>query len=114
MNRQLPTRAKEALLAEVEQQEALLRDLDRQRDEARARLDTLRGQAAAAERARPQPGPAPSAPIPRVGESPPPSAGIDKLRLFREFFRGREDVYPKYWENLAKGKKGYSPACANE
>ena len=114
MNRQLPTRTKEALLAEVAQQEALLRDLDRQRDEARARLDTLRGQAAAAERARSQPEPAPAAPILRIGESPPPSTGIDKLRLFRDLFRGREDVYPKYWENLAKEKKGYSPACANE
>ena len=113
VNRQLPTRAKEALLAEVAQQEALLRDLDRQRDETRARLDALREQAAVAERARSQPWPATAAPL-RMGESPPPSTGVDKLRLFRELFRGREDVYPKYWENLPKGKSGYSPACANE
>ena len=49
-----------------------------------------------------------------MSESPPACTGRDKLRLFRELFRGREDVYPKYWENLAKGKRGYSPACANE
>jgi hypothetical protein len=109
---------REALLAEVAQQESLLRALDRQRDEARARLEALREQVADAERARSQPPPV--RPVPdqaallRASELSPPTTGIDKLRLFRELFRGREDVYPKYWENLAKSKKGYSPACSNE
>lgn len=38
----------------------------------------------------------------------------DKVRLFRDLFRGRADVYPKLWINSKKGTKGYSPACANE
>lgn len=41
------------------------------------------------------------------------SAPEKKIHLFRSLFRGREDVYPVRWEGKA-GKKGYSPACANE
>lgn len=38
----------------------------------------------------------------------------EKIRLFRSLFRGREDVYPRYWQSKKTGKKGYSPACRNE
>ena len=38
----------------------------------------------------------------------------EKVALFKSLFRGRVDVYPRLWENLAKGKKGYAPACSNE
>jgi len=38
----------------------------------------------------------------------------DKVALFLRLFRGREDVYPKLWQNQKTGKEGYSPACANE
>jgi len=41
-----------------------------------------------------------------------PNLEIDKVRLFRDFFRGREDVFAVRWENRSK-KSGYSPACAN-
>jgi hypothetical protein len=34
--------------------------------------------------------------------------------LFRSLFRGREDVFPKRWDNTKTGKAGYAPACANE
>jgi len=37
-----------------------------------------------------------------------------KIRLFRSLFRGRDDVYPRRFENRRTGKTGYSPACANE
>ena len=37
-----------------------------------------------------------------------------KIALFRSLFAGREDVYPKRWENAAKGTAGYAPVCANE
>lgn len=37
----------------------------------------------------------------------------EKVALVRRLFRGRRDVYPLRWES-AKGKSGYSPACANE
>ena len=44
----------------------------------------------------------------------PPLSSDEKVALFRRLFRGREDVYPKLWQNQKSGKKGYSPACANE
>ncbi len=42
--------------------------------------------------------------------SPPES----KIALFRSLFRGRDDVYPRRFENRKTGKSGYAPACANE
>jgi hypothetical protein len=38
----------------------------------------------------------------------------DKIALMLELFGARRDVYAKYWENAATGKKGYSPAYAND
>jgi superfamily II DNA or RNA helicase/very-short-patch-repair endonuclease len=37
-----------------------------------------------------------------------------KIALFRSLFRGRDDVYPRRFENRKTGKSGYSPVCANE
>ena len=42
------------------------------------------------------------------------SSNQSKIKLFRNLFRGREDIYPKRWENARTGKTGYSPACGNE
>ena len=42
------------------------------------------------------------------------SSTTEKIQLFKNLFRGREDVYPKRWENTKTGKSGYSPVCANE
>lgn len=36
------------------------------------------------------------------------------MALFRRLFRGREDVFPKLWENTKTGRKGYAPACTND
>jgi len=38
----------------------------------------------------------------------------DKIAFFRTLFAGRADVYPRRWENVAKGRTGYAPVCANE
>ena len=35
----------------------------------------------------------------------------EKIKLFRELFRGREDVYAAFWFSERTGQKGYSPAC---
>ncbi len=43
-----------------------------------------------------------------------PETPEEKINLFLQLFRCREDVYPKFWENKTKGIKGYSPACQNE
>ncbi len=55
-----------------------------------------------------------AAPIGPTAAAPAPSTPAEKVALFRRLFRGRTDVFPKYWENPKTEKKGYSPACANE
>ncbi|MCK5191768.1 MAG: DEAD/DEAH box helicase [Methylococcales bacterium] len=42
------------------------------------------------------------------------SSSTEKIHLFENLFRGREDVYPKRWESAKTGKSGYSPVCGNE
>ncbi|PPK51158.1 hypothetical protein BY454_11633 [Marinobacter persicus] len=37
-----------------------------------------------------------------------------KAELFRELFRGRQDVYAVRWESSSNGRSGYAVACANE
>ncbi|HFD87216.1 MAG TPA: hypothetical protein ENJ35_06035 [Gammaproteobacteria bacterium] len=43
-----------------------------------------------------------------------PTTAEEKIRLFRQLFRGRDDVYPKLWISTKTGRKGYSPACGND
>ena len=38
----------------------------------------------------------------------------EKVKLFKELFRGRTDVYAKRWVSRKTGKSGYSPVCKNE
>nr|WP_320010803.1 DEAD/DEAH box helicase family protein [uncultured Desulfobulbus sp.] len=38
---------------------------------------------------------------------------LTKIRIFRELFRGREDIYAIRWENRVSGKSGYMPVCLN-
>lgn len=37
-----------------------------------------------------------------------------KIQLVKNIFRGRDDVYARYWISRKTGKSGYSPACKNE
>ncbi len=38
----------------------------------------------------------------------------EKVKLFRSYFRGRDEVHAKLWISRKTGKRGYSPACKNE
>lgn len=38
----------------------------------------------------------------------------EKIQLFRSLFRGRDDVFPRRFENSKTGKSGYAPVCRNE
>ncbi len=42
------------------------------------------------------------------------SSTTEKIALFRNLFRGREEVFPRRWENPKTGRIGYSPMCRNE
>lgn len=41
-------------------------------------------------------------------------SAVDKINLFRSFFRGRNDIYARFWISKKTGKSGYSPVCKNE
>lgn len=41
-------------------------------------------------------------------------SAMDRVRLFRELFRGREDVFPRRFESIKTGRSGYQPVCANQ
>lgn len=42
------------------------------------------------------------------------STPSEKITLFRSYFRGRDDLYPKRFESKKTGKIGYVPSCSNE
>ena len=41
-------------------------------------------------------------------------SNVDKVALFHSLFHGRDDVFPRRWENSKTSKVGYAPACRNE
>ena len=87
--------------ADIAQAEARLAELDRLRSDAAARLKQLHRLRA----------PGGAGPQPNNGGEPSPAS---KVSLFRDLFRGREDVFAIRWENRARGRAGYAPRCANE
>jgi hypothetical protein len=78
--------------------------LDHERSEITGRLAALQ-RMHAEEAARPT---RVSAPVTTA------SSSADKIALFQSLFRGREDVFPRRWENSSTGKAGYAPVCRNE
>ncbi|MCR4854037.1 MAG: hypothetical protein K5893_10655 [Prevotella sp.] len=38
----------------------------------------------------------------------------EKVNLFRNLFKGREDVFARRWYSKTTGKSGYQPVCENE
>lgn len=43
-----------------------------------------------------------------------PRTPADKVKLFRQLFRGRPDLYPTRFVSKKTGKPGYAPACSNK
>ncbi len=39
---------------------------------------------------------------------------FEKIHVFRSFFRGRNDIVPRFWYSPKSGKTGYTPICKNE
>jgi hypothetical protein len=88
--------------AEIEAARQDLAKLDRLRQLAAARLnelDRLRG---------------PSSAGGAGGAGSGEWSAASKVRLFRDLFRGREDVFAVRWEKHGRNRSGYSPRCANE
>ncbi len=92
----------------IEREETRLRTLETERTESQARLRQLRARLATVETG----GSAHAElPVQPVGA---PRSAAEKLKLFRDLFRGREDLYPTRFVSKKTGKAGYAPACANK
>lgn len=88
--------------------------LEEENERLRAENERLRGMLGLPPGVLPEPDVEPARlfpecdPLPQVhGRSP----TQEKIALFRALFRGREDVYARYWCDERSGKKGYSPAA---
>jgi hypothetical protein len=72
---------------------------------AKARVVALRAKLAAL-------GGAPAGHAEGAGSVPsPPRSSLEKVKLFRQLFRGRVDLYPTRFTSKKTGKAGYAPAC---
>jgi hypothetical protein len=101
----VPTR--DDLLEAIARERALIARLEREREEAQARVRSLHAELdAPAKGAKHAPSPSP--------RTSPLTTPAEKVALFRSLFRGRGDVFPKLWINPRTDRRGYAPACANE
>jgi superfamily II DNA or RNA helicase len=98
------------LIAEIEKAEALLLRLEAEREQTRARLASLRSQWASRKGAAT----GISEQLPVAPVEPAPQTPGEKVRLFRQLFRGRPDVFPTRFVSRKTGKAGYAPACTNK
>ena len=99
----------DSLRQAIAHEEAQLAELTHKRNESRERLAALKTQLATLESTPVTP----STPaIQPVADTPTTAEG--KISLFRQLFRGRDDVFPLLWISSKTGRKGYSPACDNE
>ncbi|MGN0833960.1 MAG: TOTE conflict system archaeo-eukaryotic primase domain-containing protein [Kiritimatiellia bacterium] len=42
------------------------------------------------------------------------ASNLEKIKLFRSIFAGRQDVFARRYENKKKGTSGYAPCCQNQ
>ena len=105
---------REHLVRAIAEQEARLADLKKDQRRAEETLVRLRAELAETERALAKECRPTTIREARTEHAALPTSPSDKIALFRSLFRGREDVYPKLWESKKTGRKGYTPACANE
>ena len=94
-------------MRELQSADASLADVERTRDELKARIAALRTELEAhPPTARPRSAPAPDTTLPQTP--------AEKVRLFRSLFRGRADVFPVRFVSKRTGSAGYAPACSNK
>jgi superfamily II DNA or RNA helicase len=103
--------AREAIAKAIEAEEANLHRLEAAHAESKTRLSALHADLLTLEARRETP-PAPPTPAQPLGNAPRTPA--DKVKLFRQLFRGRPDLYPTRFISKKTGKPGYTPDCANK
>lgn len=99
--------SRQALRAEIARKRAAIHALDHQRTSAEHDLERLEAELLALDQASTSSDSA-------NPDAPAPTTPAGKVALFRTLFRGRLDVFPKFWVNAKSGRTGYAPACDNE
>ena len=94
--------------AEIANLQRRLAELDRERESVFIALEQLKL------RGEPELPAAPTSQLVTDAAATTALSNADKITIFRSLFRGREDVFPRRWENPKTGKTGYAPACRNE
>lgn len=102
--------SRDEILRELASVEASLADVERHREQLRARAEAIRSELAIASTAAHRSAPA----TPRSDSSDAPRTPADKVRLFRSLFRGRGDVFPVRFVSRKTSRAGYAPACSNK
>jgi superfamily II DNA or RNA helicase len=103
------TRSRDLIQQELAHESARLADLERTLDEARARIEMLRSEIAAAPNTAPM-----LRRLPAAGNDKTLHTPAGKVKLFRSLFRGRADIFPIRFVSKKTGKPGYAPACSNK
>ena len=91
---------REALQSKITALQARLQEIESERDLIFKEIELLQAQLSRTE----------TSPLPTVATF----SITEKIAIFRNLFRGREDVYPKFWSSKKTGAKGYSPVCERE
>jgi hypothetical protein len=98
---------RDSLVTELAKVESDLKQIEAQRTAAKARIAALQDELATLDTAtRDLVAEVPSALAPRTPK--------EKVKLFRQLFRGRSDVYPTRFVSRRTGAPGYAPACSNK
>jgi superfamily II DNA or RNA helicase len=99
----------DSLRQAIARDEALLAELTHKRNKSRERLTALKTELATLESTHVAPT---ATAIQPVADTP--TTAEEKISLFHQLFRGRDDAFPLLWMSSKTGRKGYSPACDNE
>jgi len=97
------------LLQAIAREEEHLSELARKHNVSRERLAALKAKLTTIE----SNSAVPSIPVVQPVANT-PTTDEEKIFLFRQLFRGRDDIYPLLWISSKTGRIGYSPACRNE
>jgi hypothetical protein len=101
-NLQVPSH--ESLMQALVQEEQCLARLRAETALAQARIEALKAELASVSGKHPVRVQSPALP-----PTPMPTSSVEKVALFRQLFRGREDVFPVRWTNSKRGRSGYHP-----
>ena len=97
----------DTLVTELAKAELDLERIEAQRTATNTRIAALRNELAAHDAN-------PRSPAPKPLSELAPRTPADKVKLFRQLFRGRPDLYPTRFVSKKTGKAGYAPACSNK